>query len=766
MYNKGTDCCFRSVPLKIHKGAILMKITSDITVIGGGIAGICAAVSAARNGASVSLVQDRPMLGGNNSSECRVHMSSAASSGNPSFYLRETGVADELKLKIFHYNPRYESKSDFDLTDMVFLQFVKDEENIKLFLSTAAYDVEVKNGLIKTVKAYNSRTEEYYEFESPYFIDASGDGVVSFKAGAECRQGREAKSEYGESLAPEQADSHTMGSCLMYTVAKDEHPVPFVKPPFAYDFVKEGLFDKLNDPSTGRNFPLTIENVHSVWWMSYGGMGDTIKDEDKIHLELKKLVYGFWDYVKNSGKYKGSENYYINWMAPFPSKRESRRVMGEYVLNQNDIQKHPDFKDQVATAGWPIDVHDVGGIYGHDMTTTWTALDTVYGLPLRMMYSKNIDNLMLAGRIVSATHIAMGSFRVMQTLGAMGQAIGTAAAVCAKKEIMPKKLAHSDTLIKELQEILQHDGQFLVGRKESVGKAENARVYASSFSVPENVWCEKTVCLDKKYFQVLPLDSDCFESVKIFAENDSAFDAELCYTLYESELASAYNPDRVLAKGKYTVKAKSRGFIKLSLPVSGFKNNRVLLGFEENDRVKLGVSSKRVTGAPALIKTYSEIAHDEIKQFRDCVINSNGGKTLVDYCFVFKELKNCDNVYNPVNIINGYSRPYIGTNIWVTDEKNPSLSLEFSEPQNIKELILVHNAQLETDHFSEPIECLNKDFDVVFVTENGEKTIQIRDNFLGQTVIKEKTDDVKKITVNFISNYGKGQTELYAIKVF
>ncbi len=743
-----------------------MKITSDITVIGGGIAGICAAVSAARNGARVSLVQDRPMLGGNNSSECRVHMSSAASSGNPSFYLRETGIADELKLKIFHYNPRYESKSDFDLTDMVFLQLVNDEENIKLFLSTAAYDVETENGLIRSVKAYNSRTEEHYEFESPYYIDASGDGLVSFKAGAQCRQGREAKSEYGESLAPDKADSHTMGSCLMYTVEKGNKPIPFVKPPFAYDFEREGLFEKLNDPSTGRNFPLKTEDVHSVWWMSYGGMGDTIKDEEEIHLELKKLVYGWWDYVKNSGKYKGSENYYISWMAPFPSKRESRRVMGEYVLNQNDIQNHTDFKDQVATAAWPIDVHDVGGIYGHEMTTTWTALDTVYGLPLRMMYSKNIDNLMLAGRIVSATHIAMGSFRVMQTLGAMGQAIGTAAALCVRKNVMPKQVAHNEDSIKELQKILQHDGQFLVGIKESVGKAEKAKAYASSFSTPDNSKCEKTVCLDKKYFQVLPLDSDFFESVKIFAENDSAYDSELCYTLYESSLPSAYNPDKELASGKYTVKAKSRGFIKLSLPVSGFKNNRVLLGFEENDKIKLGISSKRVTGAPALIKTYSEIAHDEIKQFRDCIVNSSGGKTMVDYCFTFKELANSSDVYSPKNVINGYSRPYVGTNIWVTDEKRPSLFLEFSEPEDIKEVILVHNAQLETDHFSEPIECLNKDFDVIFVTDNGEKTVKIRDNFLGQTVIKENINGVKKIIVNFISNYGKNQTELYAIKVF
>lgn len=744
----------------------MMKVQCDLTVIGGGIAGICAAVSAGRNGAKVALVQDRPVLGGNNSSECRVHLSSAASSGNPSFYLRETGVVDELKLKIFHYNARYESKRDFELTDMTFLQFVKDEPNISLYLSTAAYDVITQDGLIKVVKAYNSRTETYYEFESPYFIDASGDAIISYKAGAECRQGREASAEYGESLAPDQADTHTMGSCLMYTVAKANHPIPFVRPPFAYDYEKDGLFDKLNNPSTGRDFPLTIENVHSVWWMSYGGMIDTIKDEDEIHMELKKLVYGFWDYVKNSGKYPGSENYYIDWMAPFPAKRESRRVMGEYVLTQNDVQEHPNFPDQVATAGWPIDVHDVGGIYGKDMTTTWTAVDATYGLPLRMMYSKDFNNLMLAGRIVSATHVAMGSFRVMQTLGAMGQAIGTAAAMCSKKHIYPKDIAHNQELIHELQNTLQHDGQFLVGIQEDVGVVKNAIVTASSYTIPENAQIEKFVSLDKLYFQALPLNDDCFEGVDIYVKNATEKDEYLCYALYESELPSAYNPDKVLTENKILVKAHTEGYVEIKDCIEGIKNKRILLGFKENSNLQLAISTKRVTGAPALVKTYSEIAHEEMKQFRDCYLNSAGGKCTRNYCFTFKNLKNSDSVYCPQNVTNGYSRPYVGTNIWVTDEKQPSLTMRFVQATNIKEIILVHNAQLEVDHFAEPIDCLNRDFDIVIITDVGEKIIEVRDNFLGMTKIPAEFDAVKEIRIQLLSNYGKEQTELYAVKVF
>lgn len=743
-----------------------MRVQCDLTVVGGGIAGLCAAVAAARHGAKVALVQDRPVLGGNNSSECRVHLSSAASSGNPSFYLRETGIVDELKMKIFHYNARYESKHDFDLTDMTFLQFIKDEPNISLYLSTTAYDITAQDGVVKEVRAYNSRTETYYEFESPYFIDASGDAVLAYKAGAECRQGREAADEYGESLAPKEADTHTMGSCLMYTVAKAEHPVPFVRPPFAYDYEKEGLFEKLNNPSTGRNFPLTIEGVHSVWWMSYGGMIDTIKDEDEIYMELKKLVYGFWDYVKNSGKYPGSENYYIDWMAPFPSKRESRRVMGEYVLTQNDIQEHRDFPDQVATAAWPIDVHDVGGIYGKDMTTTWTALDTIYGLPLRMMYSKDFTNLMLAGRIVSATHIAMGSFRVMQTLGAMGQAIGTAAAMCCEKHIYPKDIVHTPELMKELQNTLQRDGQFLIGIPEAVGIAKEAVITSSSYAVPQNTKVEKFVSLEQRYYQVLPINEEDFESVEVYAKNDTENDEYLQYTIYESELPGAYNPDTALADGKVLVKANTEGYVEIRNCVKKIKNQKILLGFETNSNLQLGVSSKRVTGAPALLKTYSEIAHEEMKQFRDCYINSTGGKCIRDYCFTFRNLKNADKVYRPQNVINGYSRPYIGTNIWITDEKQPILNMKFEKPVSIKEIILIHNAQLEVDHFSEPIDCLNCDFDIIVTTEADEKRIEVRNNFLGQTKVPAVYEGVKEIKIQFLNNYGKEQTELYAVKVF
>lgn len=743
-----------------------MIIKSDLTVVGGGIAGICAAVTAARHGLKVALLNDRPVLGGNSSSECRVHFSSAASSGNPSYYLRETGVVDELKLHLFHFNPRYRDKKDYDLTDVAFLQFIKNEPNISLFLSTAAYDTVVEDGELKVVKAYNSRTETYYEFESPLFVDASGDAVVSYKAGAEYRMGREGRDEYNEDLAPEVADDHTMGCCFMYTIDKADHPVPFVRPPFAYDYIKDGMLEKVNRPLTGRNLPLSIEQVCSVWWMSYGGLINTIKDEAEIDLELKKLVYGFWDYVKNSGNYPGSENYYINWMAPFPAKRESRRVMGDYLLTQGDIQNHVDFPDQVATGSWPIDAHDVGGIYGNLFTTSWAALKTTYGMPFRMMYSKDIKNLFLAGRIVSATHVAMGSFRVMQTLGAMAQAVGAAAAICKEKGIPPRDLANDKALVKELQDSLQRDGQFLIGIKEDVGLAKDATVSASSYTTPRATEFEKWVDLDKFLMQALPIDGDRFQSVELYIKNASNKESVFSIEISESELPGAYNADKLLKKVDLPVAANFEGWVKVEAPIEEIKNNRVILSFVKNEDIKLAVSTERVMGAPMLIFLTGGIIPDETKKFGDTIKGESGGLVNISYCTLFKNLECAENVYAPKNVTNGWSRPYMGANVWVSEDENPSLTLKWQTAVDINEIHLMHNAAIEDDHFSEPIGSINKDFDIILKTADGEQKIEIRDNYLGLNKIPAKYSGVEEIRIEFLQNYGAPKTELFTVKVF
>ena len=745
----------------MSKGTDIIEIKSDLTVIGAGIAGLCAAVSAARKGLTVSLLNDRTVLGGNNSSECRVHMSSGASAGNPSCYVRETGIVDELKLRIFHQNPRYESKKDFDLTDMAFFQFVHEQENIFLFTSTAAYDAETVDGKIKGVLAYNSRTETTYRFVSAYYCDASGDGLVSFKAGAECRMGREGKDEYNESLAPEVGDEHTMGCCLMYTTAKADHPIKFTRPPFAYDYSKPEIYNKIVHPDAGKYFADKAENICSVWWMSYGGLLNTIKDEDEIYLELKKLVYGFWDHFKNSGKWENSEYYYIDWMAPFAAKRESRRVMGDYVLNENDILNIKEFEDAVATASWPIDVHDVNGIYGDVFPTTWKPLRTYYNLPFKMMYSKDIDNLFLAGRIVSSSHVAMGSFRVMQTLGAMAQAVGEAAAICKDNGIMPRQLANDKKYVQMLQENLQKTGQFIVGKKESIGLFEGATVTSSAIRKLENTACDRLTVLEKPYLQGLPIKDDTFSGVELYFDNsDSVSHTQIC-EIYESELPGAYNPDRLLETVNLEVPARFSGFIKLNCDCRGIKNNKVVIKFNENEFVKIGASKSRFVGAPALL-----MLPNELKLYRDMPKNDDGGVLNNAYCICFKGLDNAANVYAAENVINGYSRPYINPNIWSSDSDDAYLELTLTKPSDIKEIHIALNAELDSDHFAEDIETLFKDYDIIVTTKNGKVTKQVRDNYLGYNIIEIGEKDVVSVKICNIKTYGSKFKEIYTVKAF
>lgn len=215
----------------------LMK--ADVTVIGGGIAGICAAIAAARQGLQVSLINDRPVLGGNASSEVRVHINGSAYLGNsPSYYAREGGLVEELKLKIFHYNPLYNKKLMLSLSDTVLLDMVYDEPNISLFLNTCVHETGMENGRIKWVEGLQLASERKFRFESSTYIDCSGDGIVGYQAGAHFRWGREAKHEYQEELAPEVADHYTMGDTILFQARDVNYSVPYTKPGFAYDITK------------------------------------------------------------------------------------------------------------------------------------------------------------------------------------------------------------------------------------------------------------------------------------------------------------------------------------------------------------------------------------------------------------------------------------------------------------------------------------------------------------------------------------------------
>jgi len=421
----------------------------DVVVIGGGLAGTCAAVAAARTGAHTVLIQDRPVLGGNASSEIRVHVQ-GVSHLKGGLAERETGIIEEILLHNRFINPQ----ESFTVWDHVIYDFVVREPRLELMLNTQAIDVNMNGDCIESAICWQSTTEMVYTLHAKQFLDCSGDGLLAAKAGAQYRTGREASSEFMETYAPKVADGWQMGASLVFQSEDMGKPMPFKAPSFTlkYDAEKSHPGRKISGFQYG------------IWWVEVGSDFDIIADQEINRHKLMGYMYGVWDYIKNSGKFPESENHALSWVGSVPGRRESRRFIGDYILSERDLTEHRHFDDAIAFGGWSLDEHNPGGIENLEDPPSFfhQFFDKVYEIPFRCLYSANIHNLLFAGRNISQTHIALSSTRVMATCALMGQAAGTAAAMCVRDSVTPRQLG--ETLIHELQENLIRDDVYIPNR--------------------------------------------------------------------------------------------------------------------------------------------------------------------------------------------------------------------------------------------------------------------------------------------------------------
>ena len=429
-------------------GDLLRKSRNvDVCVVGGGLAGTFAAIAAARTGATVALMQDRPMLGGNASSEIRMWVSGA---GSRVRNLQETGIMEEVLLENMYRNPT----RNFSVWDSILFEKVKAEKNIELLLNCACCDAKMNDGKIESITGFQLTTYTWQTVNAKIFIDCSGDSILAELTDAEYKVGREAREEYNEEFGLEKADKKTMGMSLMIQAHETDHYCEFIAPDWAYKFktdedMKFKPHDCLNKINT--NF----------YWIELGGEADSIHDTEEVRDELLKIAFGVWDHMKNQGDH-GADNWELDFIGFLPGKRESRRYVGDYVLTQNDVENAASFYDEVAYGGWQIDNHLPGGFAmdgkgGNHLQKR--RLTEPYGIPLRSLYSKNVENLMFAGRNISASHIAFATVRVMATCGVVGQAAGTAAALAVKYGLTVRELGKQK--IEELQDILMDDDCFL-----------------------------------------------------------------------------------------------------------------------------------------------------------------------------------------------------------------------------------------------------------------------------------------------------------------
>ncbi len=660
-----------------------VELNCDLAITGGGTAGVCGAITAARKGIKVVLIQDRPVLGGNASSEVRLWILGATSHmGNNNRWSREGGVMDEILVENLYRNP----EGNAVIFDTVLLEKVLNEENITLLLNTSVYDVNKSNDTtIESIKAFNSQNSTEYIVKAPLFCDASGDGIVAFKAGASFRMGAEAKEEFGELFAPDKSYGELLGHSMYFYSKNTDKPVKFKAPEFALkDITQIPRYKAIGKDDKGCRF----------WWFEYGGRHDTIHDTEHIKYELWKVIYGVWDYIKNSGEFEDVDNMTLEWVGTIPGKRESRRFEGLYMMKQQDVIGQQEFDDAIAHGGWAIDLHPADGVYSKLSACTQWHSKGVYQIPYRSFVSKDIDNLFLAGRIISATHVAFGSTRVMATTGLCAQAVGMAAALCAQKNLKPADILNNNE-IKNLQNELNIVGQSIpnIPIQSDSNLVTQAKIESSSvLEISEIPFDGDWFKLNISAAQLLPFKCNQNYNFKVLVNAEE--ETQLKVQLRTSKNSKNYAPEVILEKQTFNLE-KGEQYITVEFSNTTANDQYAFVTFLSNDKVSLKTSNKRYTGVLSVFNGVNKAVSNNGKQVPPADIGVDEFEFWTPHRR--PEGKNIAmKIYPPIqsfessNIGNGYVRPWGRTNAWVADLKDekPTLKIEWNEAKSISEIKL------------------------------------------------------------------------------
>jgi hypothetical protein len=620
------------------------NVRCDVTVVGGGLAGVCAAIAAARQGRSVALINNRPVLGGNSSSEVRVWVVGATAHGR-NHNAREGGIMGELFVENQYRNP----EGNPYYWDAVVLDAVRAEPGISLFLNTDVRDVEATgphdDRRVVAVTGWTMGSELLTRFESPIFLDCTGDGLVGHLAGAEYRIGREARSEYREPWAPEEADAITLGSTLLFYSKDAGEPVRFVPPDFTRDITTTSI--------PKRRIIRAEDKGCAYWWIEFGGELDTVHDNEEIRDELWAVVYGIWDHIKNSGQYDAG-NLTLEWVGAVPGKREYRRLIGDYVLTQHDVLDQTEFDDRIAFGGWSIDLHPPGGMYAPEEGAKQRYADGIYHIPYRILYSKNASNLLMAGRNVSASHVAFGTTRVQATCAVMGEAAGTAAALCARGGMSPRNVD-----VGELQRVLLREDASLIGliNDDPGDLARTANVTASS-------WLGTLAVED--LVQRWPLESDAGLVLPVDPELagfellvDAAADTDLVVEVHDPERGQNYVPRRLATAASAPVGAGEKQWVRLDLAWRPETARNAFVLIRANPDLALYVADRPTPGVLCFSRRPLRPQDERPQRLREWTDRELLRRT---YCF----RSGPTDAFTPDRAVDGYQRPFAGPHMWVS----------------------------------------------------------------------------------------------------
>lgn len=718
----------------------------DVVVCGGGLAGVCAAIAAARGGARTALVQDRPVLGGNSSSEVRVTPHGAAAFHA---YARETGILSELLIeeRAVNHEAIFENGWTNSVWDMVIYDLVQRTENLTLHLNTAVLSVTAVGTELKSVECRVGNAELDLSLSAKVFIDCTGDSIVAAEAGCEWRMGSEGRAEFHEPHAPAEANGDIMGNSIHFKTKDMGRPSPFKLPSWAIEHTDGRYFY-----DQGR---LPKEVRGGYWWIEIGVPYDTIHEAETIRHELTRHTLGVWDWIKNKDPktMKLAENFALDWIGQVPGKRESRRVIGRYLMNEWDAIRCTVHEDEIAFGGWFIDIHTPGGLLaatsepasaeGYSETSEYASRSYAgpYGIPLRMLVSKDIGNLMMAGRNVSATHCALATVRVMATTALMGQAAGVAAALAVETSVGLEELCTSRT--GTVQQRLLREGCFLpnVGNEDPLDKARTATVSASSEALfhglgPDSVgahdglsfWRDQAVPLREELLQRrgqwVALGGDALRTVSFCLSNRSS---EVQHVGVQVMRVShiwdyAVHDAKMIAGGTLAVAPGEQQWITWTLP-AGVKLPSE--GYVRFDLLENADVLWHVAGAiePGHVSAF-EMAPGRMRRY-------SSGVTLA------LQVEPPQRCYSPKNVVSGQTRPHRTTNLWRSDPAlalPQSLLLDWESPQTISAVDLTFPGHLLREYhayapFYRDPQCV-KDYDVqVELSGLWQTVLEVRENY-------------------------------------
>ncbi len=733
----------------------------DLVVCGAGMSGICAAIQASRAGLKTALINNRGVLGGNASPEIRVHICGATGTSEYNLYSRESGIIGELLIENRYRNPQ----GNVYLWHTVLVDALRKEENCSVFLNTYidAVNMDDSETTILSVEGTQSGSEKRYCFYGDTFIDDTGDGTIGYLSGAEYMYGREGKDKWNENIAPDVADDGVLLSSLSF-YSKDFHrEMKYQLPELAAE-----LKDQFQDSLSFREIPdrmpedARYDGFRYQWYYETGAGRDQMKDNEEIIEDHSKLVYNIWDYIKNQSEYDAKQ-FDLEYISPVPGKRESRRLVGEYILKEQDVAFQTDFDDAVGYGGWSIDLHAAGGFFDNDLINRHYYLRGIYQVPFRSCCVKGLDNLMVASRCLSVSHVASGTTRLMSTLSLLGQACATAAVLSKKYQVTPAEVGTSH--MEELQQNLQWLDQGIIGKKKADSIISDAKITTTSYfggKLPHsNAW----KVLEEELGFVMPVTKEN-KAVKIYVKAKE--DTTLKCTIYKPAKIENYGPEMKLGEVEVRV-SKSDSAVEIDFGSFDYEKNLFIL-FHVNNAVELEVGNVLINGFRMLKQSMN--ADDS---FVDIA-------TLEPKAYIWQKIDTLPvfeyvtDIYNETNINNGYIRNYGHPNMWLSElgDEQPVIDILFNESQELSVVEFTFDNlcddfdydTMEHVYESNVWEQIVKDYDICGFVDGEWKTVaEVRGNYQRKNVVSIPKQEYSQLKVKLLATNGYERFGIYDIGV-